>query len=243
LWTGRGRFIIGAHTFAKGLGPFPQEVVVIRPRFDPREQRNLFSGPRANHRIRVPEVRVIGPDGEMLGVLPTQEALRIAKERDLDLVEVNPKAVPPVCKIMDYGKYKYEEKKKESEARKRQVQVELKEVKLRPKTDDHDMDVKVKHVRRFLEEGNKVKATVRFRGREITHPETAERQLMHIVEAVKDIGLVEQPPRMEVKAMTILLAPKPEVRARVAAEVAAAAKKERGFPQRAGERKLEGSEG
>jgi translation initiation factor IF-3 len=159
----------------------------------------------------------------MLGVLATHEALRIAKERELDLVEVNPKAVPPVCKIMDFGKFKYEEKKKENEARKRQVQVELKEVKLRPKTDDHDMDVKVKHVRRFLEEGNKVKATVRFRGREITHPETAERQLVHILDSVKDIAVVEQPPRMEAKTMTILLGPKPEIRARVAAQVAAAA--------------------
>jgi translation initiation factor IF-3 len=163
----------------------------------------------------------------MLGVLPTQEALRIAKERELDLVEVNPKAVPPVCKIMDYGKYKYEEKKRENELRKRQVQVEVKEVKLRPKTDDHDMAVKVKHVRRFLEEGNKVKATVRFRGREITHPDTAERQLHHIIEAVQDIGVVEQPPRMEAKTMTLLLAPRPEVRARVAAQAAAAAKRGR----------------
>ncbi len=161
----------------------------------------------------------------MLGVMPTQDALRLAKEKDLDLVEVNPKGVPPVCKIMDFGKFKYEEKKRENDAKKRQIQVELKEIKLRPKTDDHDMDVKVKHARRFLEEGNKVKITVRFRGREITHPETAERQLIHIMDAVKDIGIIEQSPRMEAKTMTILLSPKPEIRARVAAQVAAAAKK------------------
>lgn len=184
-----------------------------------------MTGPRTNHRIRVPEVRVIGAEGEMLGVLPTHEALRLAKEKELDLVEVNPKGMPPVCKIMDYGKFKYEEKKKENEAKKRQIQVELKEVKLRPKTDDHDMDVKTRHIRRFLEEGNKVKVTCRFRGREITHPETAERQLIQIINDTKDIAVVEQPPRMEAKTMTILIAPKPEIRARVAAQVAAEAKK------------------
>jgi translation initiation factor IF-3 len=156
----------------------------------------------------------------MLGVLSTQEALRTAKSRGFDLVEVNPKAVPPVCKIMDYGKFKYEEKKRENEAKKRQIQVELKEVKLRPKTDDHDLDVKARHIRRFLEEGNKVKVTCRFRGREITHPETAERQLVHFIEVSRDIAVIEQTARMEGKTMTILLAPKPEVRARAAALVA-----------------------
>ena len=209
----------------EGRAPFPQEEVTIRPRFDPRAQRSAFAGPRTNHRIRIPEIRVVGPEGEMLGVMPTQDALRLAKEKELDLVEVNPKGVPPVCKIMDFGKFKYEEKKRENDAKKRQIQVELKEIKLRPKTDDHDMDVKVKHARRFIEEGNKVKITVRFRGREITHPETAERQLIHIMDAVKDIGIIEQSPRMEAKTMTILLSPKPEIRARVAAQVAAAAKK------------------
>jgi translation initiation factor IF-3 len=156
----------------------------------------------------------------MLGVLPTHEALRLAREADLDLVEVNPKGVPPVCKIMDFGKFKYEEKKKENEAKKRQVQVELKEVKLRPKTDDHDLEVKVKHIRRFLEDGNKVKVTCRFRGREITHPETAEVQLLHFIDSTKDIAIVEQTPRMEAKTMTILLSPKAEIRARVAQQVA-----------------------
>lgn len=161
----------------------------------------------------------------MLGVIPTHEALRLAREKELDLVEVNPKAMPPVCKIMDYGRFKYEEKKRENDAKKRQIQVELKEVKLRPKTDDHDMDVKVRHVRRFLEEGNKVKVTCRFRGREITHPETAERQLLEILDKTKDLTVIEQPPRMEGKTMTILVAPKPEIRARVVAQAAAAAKK------------------
>lgn len=168
-----------------------------------------------NERIRVPEVRVIGPDGAMLGVLETHEARRIAREADLDLVEVNPKAVPPVCKIMDHGRFKYEEKKKQNEAKKKQAQVELKEIKLRPKTDEHDIAFKVKHTRRFLEEGNKVKITVRFRGREITHPETAQRQIDAIVEAVGDVAIVELYPRMESRTMTAMLAPrvKPKPRA------------------------------
>lgn len=151
----------------------------------------------------------------MLGVLETHEARRIAREADLDLVEVNPKAVPPVCKIMDHGRFKYEEKKKQNEAKKKQAQVELKEIKLRPKTDDHDIAFKVKHTRRFLEEGNKVKITVRFRGREITHPETAQRQIDAIVEAVGDVAIVELYPRMESRTMTAMLAPrvKPKPRA------------------------------
>jgi len=156
----------------------------------------------------VPEVRVIGPEGEMLGVMDTGEAKRIAREKDLDLVEVNPKAVPPVCKVMDYGRFKYEEKKKQNEARKRQSQIELKEIKLRPKTDDHDIGFKIKHVRRFLEEGNKVKLTVRFRGREITHPETARRQIDLIISAVEDLCVVESPARMEGRTMTAIVSPK-----------------------------------
>ena len=156
----------------------------------------------------MPEVRVIGSEGEMLGVMDTAEARRIAREKDLDLVEVNPKAVPPVCKVMDYGKFKYEEKKKQAEARKRQSQIELKEIKLRPKTDEHDIAFKVKHVRRFLEEGNKVKLTVRFRGREITHPETAKKQIDGIIAAVEDICIVESPARMEGRTMTAIVTPK-----------------------------------
>ncbi len=156
----------------------------------------------------MPEVRVIGDDGSQMGVMQTYEARKVAEEKGLDLVEVNPKARPPVCKIMDYGKFKYEEKKKKNEAKKRQKLVELKEVKLRPKTDDHDIDFKVKHVRRFLEEGNKVKITVRFRGREITHPETAERQIHTILEQVTDVGSLEQSPRMEGRTMTAIVSPK-----------------------------------
>lgn len=150
---------------------------------------------------------MVGADGEMLGVLETPEAQRIARDAGLDLVEVNPKAYPPVCKIMDFGKFKYEEKKRTREAKKRQTQVELKEIKLRPKTDDHDLEFKLKHVRRFLEEGNKVKITCRFRGREITHPETAQSQLDFIRDNAKDIGQVEVTPRMEGRTMTLILAP------------------------------------
>lgn len=144
----------------------------------------------------------------MLGIMPTHEARRIAREQELDLVEVNPKASPPVCKIMDHGRFKYEEKKKQAEAKKRQTKVELKEVKLRPKTDEHDVEFKTNHVRRFLDEGNKVKITVRFRGREITHPETAERQIVAIIQAVDDIAMVEQSARMEGRTMTAIVAPR-----------------------------------
>ena len=147
----------------------------------------------------------------MLGVLNTDEARRMARGLDLDLVEVNPKAMPPVCKIMDFGKFKYEEKKRQADARKRQTQIELKEIKLRPKTDDHDLDFKTKHVRRFLEEGNKVKLTVRFRGREITHPETAKRQIDAIIAAVDDLATVETSARLEGRTMTAILAPRVKV--------------------------------
>src|ERR1700733_10155454 len=166
------------------IHPFPEvnklTMPMGRPRFDPRQQQRGFQI-RVNHRIRVPEVRVIGADGNQLGVLQTHEAMRMALEQGLDLVEVNPKADPPVCKILDFGKYKYEEKKKTAEAKRKQTVVEIKEIKLRPKTDDHDINFKVKAARRFLESGHKVKITVRFRGREITHPEKASEQITLLV--------------------------------------------------------------
>ena len=160
----------------------------------------------------------------MLGIMNTIDAKKLAREKNLDLVEVNPKASPPVCKVMDYGKYKYEESRKKRQARKAQVQFELKEVKLRPKTDDHDLAFKVKHARRFLEDGNKVKITCRFRGREITHPEAARNQLDYFMEACVDLGVLEQQPRMEGRTMTCIIAPKQEIRARVTAQAAHAAK-------------------
>ncbi|HOU94746.1 MAG TPA: translation initiation factor IF-3 [Polyangiaceae bacterium] len=173
---------------------------------------------RINHRIRVPEVRVVDDDGSNLGVIPTDEALRRAQSKGLDLVEVNPKAAPPVCKILDFGKYKYEEKKRQREAKKRQTVVEVKEIKLRPKTDDHDLNVKVRAARKFLEAGNKVKVICRFRGREITHPQIAAQQLEFIVSHCEELANVEQRPTMEGRAMTIIISPKPQVLHRLAQE-------------------------
>jgi translation initiation factor IF-3 len=173
---------------------------------------------RVNHRIRVPEVRVVLDDGSQLGVMPTSEALKAAEQRGLDLVEVNPKSMPPVCKILDFGKYKYEEKKRASEAKRKQTIVELKEVKLRPKTDDHDLQVKVRSARRFLESGNKVKFTVRFRGREITHPQRAQMQLDWLVEQLADLANVEQRPQMEGRTMSAIVGPKPIVLQRLASD-------------------------
>ena len=192
-----------------------------RPRFDPRQQQRQFQI-RVNHRIRVPEVRVIGADGAMLGVLQTHEAMRMAQEQGLDLVEVNPKADPPVCKILDFGKYKYEEKKKTAEAKRKQTVVEIKEIKLRPKTDDHDINFKTKAARRFIESGHKVKVTVRFRGREITHPEKAQEQLDVVIKGLEDLANVETRAMMEARTMTVLLAPKPAIMQKVAqAKIAA----------------------
>jgi translation initiation factor IF-3 len=186
-----------------------------RPRFDPRQQQRGIQI-RVNHRIRVPEVRVIDADGSMLGVLQTHEALRKAQEQNLDLVEVNPKSDPPVCKILDFGKYKYEEKKKAGEAKRKQTVVDIKEIKLRPKTDDHDLDFKVRAARRFLEAGHKVKFTVRFRGREITHPEKAQEQLTYITQQTEDLSNIETRPMMEARAMTVVIAPKPAIMQKVA---------------------------
>ena len=173
---------------------------------------------RINHRIRVPEVRVVAEDGSNLGVLTTEAALRRAQEVGLDLVEVNPKATPPVCKILDFGKYKYEEKKRAREAKRKQTVVEVKEIKLRPKTDDHDLDTKVRAARKFLEQGNKVKIVCRFRGREITHPERARMQLDYLISKLEDLANVEQRPIMEARTMAVLVAPKPIVFQRLASE-------------------------
>lgn len=166
---------------------------------------------RVNHRIRVPEVRVVAEDGSNLGVMATEDALRRAQEKGLDLVEVNPKGSPPVCKILDFGKYKYEEKKKQREAKRQQTVVEVKEIKLRPKTDDHDIEVKIRKARGFIEDGNKVKFTVRFRGREITHPERAQMQLDLIWSRLEDLAMMEQRPTMEAKTMALIVAPKRQV--------------------------------
>jgi len=173
---------------------------------------------RVNHRIRVPEVRVVAEDGSNLGVMSTDEALRRAHAKGLDLVEVNPKSMPPVCKILDFGRFKYEEKKKQREAKRRQTVVEVKEIKLRPKTDDHDLGVKIRAARRFLETGNKVRVVCRFRGREITHPELANQQLEQFITKLDDVANLEQRPTMEAKSMAIILGPKPQVFQRIAQE-------------------------
>ena len=192
-------------------------------RFDPRQAQR---GPqtRINQRIRVPEIRVIGEDGKMLGIMATSDALRIAGERGLDLVEIDPKAAPPVCKIRDFGKYKSDETKKAREAKRKQSVVEIKEIKLRPKTDDHDLDFKTRAAHRFLEAGHKVKFTVRFRGREITHPEKAQEQLDWIVQQCESIANVEVRPVMEQRTMTLVMAPKPAVMQKLAQQRAAAEK-------------------
>jgi translation initiation factor IF-3 len=162
---------------------------------------------RINTRIRAREVLLIGVDGKRVGVKPTSEALSIAAEEGLDLVEVNPVADPPVCRLMDYGKYRYEQTKRERAARKRQRTVEIKEVRLRPKIGEHDLQVKVKAARRFLEEGNRVKVTLRFRGRERTHTDIAEDLLRSVATMLEDVAKVEQAPSSAGRDMTMLLAP------------------------------------
>lgn len=200
-------------------GGCKQPSMMGRPPFDPRRQREPEI--RINARIRAESVRVIGPTGAMLGVMTVREALRVAQEHILDLVEVNPKAEPPVCKVMDFGKYKYEEKKKAREAKRKQTFVDMKEIKLRPKTDEHDLDFKMRNARRFVESGNKVKFIVRFRGREIAHPQQAEQQLVWMLSQLEDIVNVDSRPMMEGRTMTVLVTPKPAVMQKVAAAKAA----------------------
>lgn len=153
-------------------------------------------------------MRVVGASSEQLGIMSLQEALALADSQQLDLVEVSPTAVPPVCRIMDYGKFKYQQSKKMQEAKKKQTQVQVKEVKLRPKTDDHDLEFKVKHVRRFLEEGNKAKVTLVFRGREITHTELGLKVLERVASELEDVAIVEFKPKMEGRSMFMIVAPK-----------------------------------
>jgi translation initiation factor IF-3 len=162
---------------------------------------------RVNQQIRISPVRVVDPEGEQIGILPIERALEIAEEQGLDLVEVAPLARPPVCRIMDYGKFRYEEQRKAREARKKQHQVQLKEVKMRPGIEDHDFDFKLRHARRFLEEGNKVKITMMFRGRQMAHPELGREVLDRVIQEVADVGKVESNPMMEARSMTMVLAP------------------------------------
>lgn len=172
------------------------------------EERHISASDyRVNDTIRVPEVRLIGPDGDNIGVVSIQEAQRIAREAELDLVEVAPNAEPPVCRVMDFGKFVYERAKKEREARKAQTKVEIKEIRLRPKTNEHHRNIKVRNARRWLESGMKVKVRIRFRGREITYPEIALNDLKEIAEDLSDVSVVEQAPGLEGRTMLMVLAP------------------------------------
>jgi translation initiation factor IF-3 len=162
---------------------------------------------RVNESIRAKEVRVIGADGQQLGIMPIRKALAVAHDHDLDLVEVAPNADPPVCRLLDYGKYLYDRTKREKEARKAQKAREIKEIRLRPKTGEHDIAHKVRDARRFLEDGHKVKVRIRFRGREITHPEVAHELLDRIATDLENVGYVEREPRREGRTMLMILRP------------------------------------
>lgn len=163
---------------------------------------------RVNERIRIREVRLIDETGQQLGIVPTFQALSIARERGLDLVEVAPNAVPPVCRIMDWGKERYEQSRKERESRRNSKAITIKEVRLKPKTDDHDLDTKTRRAKEFLQEGDKVKLTVLFRGRENLHPEVGRALLDRMLEQLGLIAIIESPPRLEGRNMTAMLAPK-----------------------------------
>ncbi|EAX46742.1 translation initiation factor IF-3 [Thermosinus carboxydivorans Nor1] len=163
---------------------------------------------RINEEIRAREVRVISSTGEQLGIMPLRDALRLAGEQQLDLVEVAPQAKPPVCRIMDFGKFKYEQQKRDKEAKKKQKIITVKEVKIRPNIEEHDFNVKIKHAQRFLEDGDKVKVTIMFRGRELSHPELGKQVLTKMANELKNIAAVEREPKLEGKNMIMILAPK-----------------------------------
>ena len=161
-----------------------------------------------NEKIRAPEVRVIGHDGQQLGIIPIRKALELAAMEHLDLVEVAPNAAPPVCKVMDYGKFKYQQNKRSQEAKKKQTVIQVKEVKIRPETDEHDLQVKIRHIKRFLAQKDKAKVTILFRGREIAYADQGMRVLERIREELKDEILIEQQPKMEGRNLIMIVAPK-----------------------------------
>ena len=192
---------------------------------------SISAEPRINDRIRVPEVRLVGPNGEQVGIVAIGDALRLAQESDLDLVEVAPMARPPVCKLMDFGKFKYESAIKDRESRKNQAHTVIKEMKLRPKIDPHDYETKKGHVVRFLKQGDKVKITIMFRGREQSRPELGARLLRRLSEEISELGFVEAQPKLDGRNMIMVLAPH---RATKAAAVAATAAKGGGPREREG---------
>ena len=160
-----------------------------------------------NDRIRAPEIRLIGPDGENVGVVSPARGMELAEAAGLDLVEISPNATPPVCKVMDFGKFKYETQKREAEARKKQKVIEVKEIKFRPNTDTHDYEVKMRNVVKFLTNGDKVKITLRFRGREMAHQNLGRELLERVAEDVKEIGKIENMPKMEGRQMIMMIGP------------------------------------
>ena len=162
---------------------------------------------RINEDVRVPEVRLIGPDGQNYGVVSSSQALQIAQQAGLDLVEVAPNSEPPVCRVLDYGKFLYEKQKKDREARKAQTKVEIKEIRMRPKTSEHHRSFKVRNARRWLTEGKKVRVRIRFRGQEISYPEIALGDLKRVAEELADVGIIEQAPMMEGRTMLMMLTP------------------------------------
>jgi len=164
-------------------------------------------GVRINREIGAREVRLIDAEGQQAGIVAMEEALRSAEEAGLDLVEVAPNSTPPVCRIMDYGKYRYQQAKKTKDAKKKQTVIHVKEVKLRPKTEEHDIQYKTAHVKRFLSEGNRVKITIQFRGREIAHPGMAHRVIEKVIEGIEGTGVVDQQPKMEGRRMIFILRP------------------------------------
>ena len=166
------------------------------------------TGPRVNERIRVSEIRLIGPDGENVGVVPPSVGMQMAQDAGLDLVEISPNAAPPVCKVMDLGKFKYEQQKREAEARKKQKIIEIKEIKFRPGTDTHDYDVKMRSVMKFLGEGDKVKVTLRFRGREMAHQDLGLELLNRVRDDVGEAGKIESMPKLEGRQMVMMIAPR-----------------------------------
>ncbi len=184
------------------IPPRESNITIHKRRHSPRQR-----GPRTNGQIRTDKVRVIDPDGEMLGVMPTREAVNKARNAGLDLVEISPNADPPVCKILDYGKYQYEAQKKAKEAKKKQKVTHIKEIKFRVNTDIHDYQVKMRNARKFLEAGDKVKVSLRFRGREITHKELGAEKINKFAEELSDIAKIEQSTHMEGRQYVLILAP------------------------------------
>jgi translation initiation factor IF-3 len=208
--TGAGPFFVrqedAAGEESRGMVA-AQPIRALGPDGDQAQGGHISAEPRINDRIRVPEVRLVGPNGEQVGIVALNDALRLAQEADLDLVEVAPTARPPVCKLMDYGKFKYESALKARESRKNQAQTVIKEIKLRPKIDPHDYGTKKGHVERFLKQGDKVKVTIMFRGREQSRPELGFRLLQRLAGDVEELGFVESQPKQDGRNMIMVIGP------------------------------------